>query len=330
MNMKWSSTLLTLGVSWLWGTTQSFSQNIDRFVVSGEFSMPFYPLRPSGLCEVPVWSGGAFVRCDVDGVTTPTIHSIDSTGQDSLFVFSLPGAKTIHVTGIAHGRNNALAIVGGAFDDSGHIAQFISWVSPDRNVVNTMRTSGYIPKYVSVAPDGTIWTVGWEPSDPNNYATPLNPGVNIVRHFDSSVKLLDSYVPQRSMPSRLHAVGNGGYLVASSDRIGLYEKDSPYREILFADKRVTEYPGIQIHPRESILGMAVTDDGSVFVNTSAYEGSRGFHLYELDRNQAEWVPIDWPSVHPTQAKLWNLLGGDGNTLMFRTSTEGRSRALTVK
>jgi hypothetical protein len=321
--------LVALLVSLILGAIQSFSEALGRFSVSGEYTMPYYPPGRANLCERPVWSGGAFVRCEVDGVTTPVIHSIDATGQDSLVVFSLSGATTINVRGIAHGRSNALALVGTGFDGDGHLGHFVSWVSPDRKVINTMRTTGYVPNFVSIAPDGTMWTVGWEPSDHNNAASPLNPEAYVLRHFDSSVKLVDAFVPQHTM-SRHHLTGTIGYLASSSSRVGWYQDKGPYLEVTFADKKVTEYPGISLHAHEIILGLAIVDDGSVFVNTSAYEGSRGFHLYELDRKRAEWVPLDWPTFESTQPKLWNLLGGDGDTLMFRTSTEGRSRALTVK
>jgi hypothetical protein len=310
-------------------------QSPRQFVVDGEYNMPVNPPAVVPECERPAWSEGAFVRCEVDGVSSPTIHSVDLAGEDSLIVFSLPNARIIHVESIARGRNNALAIVGDAFDQNGHRGEFIAWVSPDRLTINALRTTGYIPRLVSLAPDGTIWTIGWERSDPNNELSRLNPDARVLRHFDTSGKLLDSFLPQRSIrTSRIDLTSNLGYLVSTSAGIGWYQGSGPYYELTFSDSRIVQYPGIPKHQHEYAVGLSLTETGSVFLGTAVYGDSelpRGYQLYELDRIRANWMLCTLPSGGYGAGRSVRFLGGDGHdTLMFAAAKNGVGLALVAK
>jgi hypothetical protein len=113
---------------------------------------------------VPTWTGGALIAIENQNAATPIIHMYDETGQEMLpIAFSIPGAQAIHIQGFSRGSDGTFAVAGWiAGQDLRPKEGFLSLVSPDHRTIQTTRPAPYFPAAVTIAPDGTLWTMGAE------------------------------------------------------------------------------------------------------------------------------------------------------------------------
>jgi hypothetical protein len=113
--------------------------------------------------RVPIWTGGALVSIENNNTGRPIIRVFDETGQETLPIyFSISGAQTVQVAGVSRGSDGTCALAGWTTDREGHRKGFLTWVGSDRRTIQTAQPAPYSPFLATLAPDGTIWTVGLE------------------------------------------------------------------------------------------------------------------------------------------------------------------------
>jgi hypothetical protein len=163
-----------------------------------------------------------------------------------------------------------IVYVGGSTSTSGQIAPFLAIISPN-GTSRTMSTSPYQAHQVSVAPDGTIWTLGLEMINQDAWAAGLNPAAGVLRHFDELGQLLGSTGAQSQFKgldqlNRLFA----GFLVATKERVGWYSSihgAGNYVEFSTQTMKPEEYPGLpRLSANGLVVGFALTESGKAFVS----------------------------------------------------------------
>ena len=291
----------------------SLAQAPVDLAVAGSTALPPRPGRQL----VSVWSGGAYLMIDDSPSAAPVFTAIDRNGKQALrYVFTIPGANHIDVINgrFARGFDGSLALAGSAFTDDSRGSQFVAWVSPDGQRQTVIRTPGFSPFGVALASDGTIWVAGMEVQN----AKEVNPNHNMIRRYDRAGKLLAAFVPRSSLAidtdvfdPKWHP-GLRSSLVASRDRVGWYSiLARTYMEFSLDGQVISHVETIR-HDQYTMQGLALCDDGGVFVSTQS-NASTGWKISALDRTRGVWTSI------PRNERWGLLLGCDGASLAITTN-----------
>jgi hypothetical protein len=269
--------------------------------------------------RVPLWSGGFLVPIENNGLDAPALHFIGDTGVEAQpLVFSIPGASSTLIDGVARGSDGTWVVCGRAHDREGKGGGFISWLSPDRQNVTTIRSYPYNAEEITIAPDGTTWTQGIEVVSGNDW---VGSDHGVIRRFDKSGKLMGQYIPRNSIPEVSLGLQEGK-LATNKDRVGWYVNHShEYFELTYDGDKVSRpvsYPGIapRVEPPSAwITGMAMMDNGDVYISAQRRDELPVDQLYRLDRVKRTWIPVPaptFPDGTPNNGPL--ILGGDGERL----------------
>jgi len=138
-------------------------------------------------------------------------------------VFSVPGANSISVYSFSHGADGTIALAGAAFDAEGRGAPLVAWIKPFGQSSTVVRTDPYNPKKVTIASDGTVWTVG---SQEYPGKSQLDPNAGVFRHWDQSGKLIGSYVPQAIFANARQSVNTIDRLVPAKNGVAWFSAHS--------------------------------------------------------------------------------------------------------
>ena len=273
--------------------------------------------------QVPRWSGDALASIEDTGL----VHFFDATGREVGTVFpAIPGASETHVRAAAHHPSGAAALCGVSLDSAGRAGNFLALVSAG-GATSIVRTNPYSVVTIAIAPDGTIWTAGGE-AEPKPTPVRHATDAGVIRHFDTSGKLLGSFIPQSSVPWPALHLGFMN-LAVSATRAGWFPGTGKYYEISF-DGTVQQYPAVPSSPPGlqarlvSVAGLALTDAGDVFAS-AVYVGGKVV-LYTLDRSRKAWNEVQVPPGGDPPAR--NLvLGGSGDAIVFETAGSSAVRFL---
>lgn len=268
-----------------------------------------------------IWRRGSFVyrnsRSDAGG--HPTFYILNREGGlVSSVTPSIPDAAQVWVSAFDRGADGAIVFSGGSNSPYGEGEPFIVSISPDGQTSRVIRTAPYWAYMLSVAPDGTIWTVGLEAINGKTNVPGVNLDAGVLRHFDRSGRLIGSAAPQREFGSnRLE----GGYLVATRDRIGWYSPKfgrGDYVEISPDTMTPQGHPGLPDlsgggHPG-LVTNFVLTDEGNAFLS---FQDNNTHHrtTYAFDRGASRWVPVQVPTIDGRAGP--NLEGCDGEQLVFK-------------
>jgi hypothetical protein len=256
------------------------------------------------------WSGGALLLVESAKSAAPSFRTIDSRGREiDTFTFSLPGAGLVNVYSdrFARGFDGSLAVVGSAFSNDSQGIAFLAWVSPGRQEQTVVRLSPFLPRAVTVAPDGVIWTVGVEPGDNSDYP--------IIRRFDRTGKLLGTAVPKGSLKvadtGRFTDPTDYSYMASAKDRVGWYSEAAGVFISFALDGGELSRSPIPPPPDSRIHGLAMCEDGRAFL---------GVQLFDLSRNWgALAIDITGRTTLIRSDQKGHLLGCDGTSLVVQTN-----------
>jgi len=266
---------------------------------------------------VPYWSGGALVAIDnpmnrsnrmpAFGVN-PVIHVFDSQGAEvRTLSLAIPNANVIWVRAAAHGADGSVAVCGQFAEqyptEPGHLlasgGSYLALFAPGNSTPLIVRTDPDTSFGVTIAPDGTVWTVGAEFNPANG--NPVKTSDGLIRHFDAQGKLFASVVPQNSL--RFRDLQSGRTNMASSAYGAAWYQGSSglYYEVT-ADGTVNNYPGLPLSPvqtgspmLEDVGALSLTDNGTVFISKIVYGPQYSVSLYTLDRAKGVWVAEPLPA-----------------------------------
>lgn len=203
------------------------------------------------------------------------------------------------------------------------LSPFLAWTSADGKIQRLLHSDHYFPYQVAVAPDDTVWTLGYEMVNLDHNDPAVNKEAHALRHFDSAGNLIGSAFPQSQFNRYQRFCVNHGLLIATRDRLGWYgsrEAKATYTEISLDTMSMKEYPGVSSDSKyPPTVGLAVTNNGVAAV--SIQDKSPGARTnYVLDRASSRWGPV---SVPPMGGFKFTpiLIGSDEDNLVFQYGHE---------
>jgi hypothetical protein len=270
---------------------------------------------------------GAFLYADTaPGALPPTFDVLGSDGHlMSSVTLAVPGASSYFFGDFDRSPDGTIVFAGGSYSSVGEAAPFLVWLSPDGKQENVVSTTPYFPISVSVAPDGTVWTLGHEMINHNSKAAGLDPGAGVLRHFDKSGKLIQSIFPQSGFRTQKQLARiNFGRIFVSADRIYWFtagSDDVSYAEISTSTFAQQTYPGVPVssgpgieNQLRQILGVTVTDNGTAYLSLNGYPAP-----YVRDSGSAQWFPVQFTSGSKIVGRP-RLIGANGNEVLFQSGS----------
>ncbi len=274
---------------------------------------------------VSKWRHGGYIRYG-DDHAAPSFYTFDREGNfvhES--IVSLSDAIRIEVHDFDRAEDASVVFCATAFGSDGKPASYLGWIRPDGTPSKLVPTTPYFPFQISLAADGSLWTVGQTPAlaaDGHNIGIDLR--ASVMRHFDRAGNVIQSFFPSSQfLPSSPRLIS--GFLTTNADRLGWYSPaagKSVYVEMSFDGSEIRTYPGLS-DDSNRVTGFTLTSTGEAFLTVNRMHQNRA-DIYHLDRQKSEWVRVDaLPSAPPTQ----ELLGSDQETLIFQVEGD-RSKLAT--
>jgi hypothetical protein len=263
-------------------------------------------------CLRPTMSGSVLLTVEGFSSAAPVIRAFSLSGQELPRIsFSVPGAERTAVFGFGRSSDGTTVLCGNAFAAGGQGASYIAFIPASSQNPMVVRSTPYSPYTLTVAPDGTIWTAGYEVSGGSEAGAGVNRSAGVLRHFDKSGKVLGAFLPRTSFKN-IQMV-EYGYLGAAVNRVGWYSgprvgPGAEYFEVSTTGE-INQSSGIPLQTRDAVTGLALTDDGNTFV--SIRRANSGAFLLKLDKATQTWLPV--------RTIGGSLYGASGNSLLFSTS-----------
>jgi hypothetical protein len=258
--------------------------------------------------HLPRWTGGRLAGCDQCQSGAPILWTVDGQGNRDDTSLQVPQADRVGVRDVASGRDGALAAVGWAISADSRLASFVAWISPDRARQVLTEVGAYAPYAVTVAPDGTIWTIG--ATLDSGMRRQVDP--NVLRHYSPSGQLLATTAISgtRRSDGGVANVAQSSTLMASDDRIGWFTLACEYVEFSFSAVELGRYtcPNGMSNAFKA-GGVALSSANDLLIG-----GREVGPLSPLELNRATktWSPV---AVSGGPGNSLGLLGFDGLTLV---------------
>jgi len=271
----------------------------------------------------PVWSGYALIGVRMNRTSRPTIWASSASGGIEDVQFTIPNAGQILVRGVAASLDHTILIAGTAIGGDSQGSGFIGIIPPDRSKKLIVRTTPYTAMAITVAPDGVIWTVGWDKEDGKRV-------FNVLKRFNPSGTLLSSiHLTVRPIPgASISDVAYASALRCSGDRVGWLTGASQYLEFSLDGREIGRFEPPPWHAEKPVgsvlhvlLNLALSENNEVVVAGLGPISS----VWRLNRDARQWIPIDVSGEHLDRL-AW-LLGFDGNELIVDTKTSNRGEVV---
>ncbi len=277
-----------------------------------------YSSLPSGadLHHRTKWSNDVFLYID-DDAGAPSLYVFDRSGRVKFTALILiPAVDEIRLDDFAAASDGSVWAAGHAISKAGGQIFYLAHITGDGDGIHILPIASYQPCQLTVAPDGTVWTAGYAETRNISGQTQMDQSQNVIRHFDSSGKLIASALPANTVGFPRAAMG---YLSANQDRIGWYSPiygPGAYVEFSPDMKILHSYPAVPATGKGTLVeGFALTPAARAFVKiVHTREDGRPAVLYELDRAANGWVPVD--ISRNADGIMPMLEGNDGESLVF--------------
>lgn len=276
------------------------------------------PLELSSRLFLAYWSPAGIIGAEdqTNPSDEPLLYRIDEEGKTESIRFSIPECRLIYVYGMAGARDGSLAVAGHAYSADGRTVGFLARISPDRKSQTVTQLPLYLPEVVSLAGDGTAWTIG-KVGDRDRVIEE-----NVLRRIDTAGAILGSSGTAASATHRGKSqtpdVSTGSLLRCSKDRVGWLTMDGEYIEYSLDGKKLGRFDGPPFGTPDDLgsafagWGMGMSDSNQVFI--SAYTSStKERHLWRLNRQTQSWDPVQIKDA--ATSRPVHLLGVDGETLV---------------
>jgi len=263
--------------------------------------------------QTPIWSGGTLLALENDSTPSPSIKVFGRDGQQlTNLVLTIPQAEVIAVRGFARGDSGLVVACGRAIDGQGRQVAFLALFPPNAGALTVVALKDYYAELPAIAPDGTIWTVGYEPARQSK--------ADIIRHFDVNGKIVGSLIPADTFASVLVLADAHNQFAASANRLAFFAPSAGrYIELSLDGKVTADIKTGALGQREKVYSFALTNEGRAFFTTQDPTPPRHRNLYLLDTRSGQLTAIAMPGG------LIELHGADGSNLVGRTG-DGREFA----
>lgn len=255
----------------------------------------------------PTWASGLLVGYLKNESSGPIIFTVDREGRRTETLFTIPGSNYIELMNTTARETGELVILGHALTAEGSQTSFIATISADRTRQTMTRVWPYMPYIVTVAPDGTIWTIGMVKTEDGRGSVALH----VLRRFQPDGRMLDSRTLKLRGDSTFETISQ---FRSSADRVALFTPENEYIEFSLNGGEMDRYEGPVRAPSKdlSAVFMGLSRDGRVIIT---HHTAAGNQFLELDRKNRSWVPVEFVGKAPR--KYAEVLGFDGTTLVTR-------------
>jgi len=200
-------------------------------------------------------------------------------------------------------------------------------------VLRIVKTNSFWPYLITVADDGTIWAFGAAGSDENPKTD-----AHLVYQFSSAGELLGTSVPRslfgQDPPFELSPDLGVAVITSAGKRVVLYSPHTYQLLELTLDRSIVgsytikppevERLGQKTSGTMKLMGLAVTDEGTVYARLT---GGDGTGLYRLDRAAQRWMPL--PPAVMDKVRSYSLIGSTGDEIALIPATP-RQQSVNVK
>ena len=265
------------------------------------------------------WTGNRLAGCDFCQGNHPILWVADRQGNRTSVAFDLPGAGYTNVRDVAAGPDGSLTAVGLVLSGDSRMTTFVAWISADSTRQVLTQVWPYDPQVVTVASDGSLWTIGALMNDKNRVVYP-----NVLRHYTSSGQLLASTFIRDARKNKggLYTVSPTSVLMVSNDRVGWLTMTCQYIEFSLEAVQMGNYtcPNGYTNVLE-IAGVALSSGDDLLIG--------GKWLAPLAPLALDRMTNTWKSVPVSQdsGKTQMLLGFDGLILVTNAMTNGAGPGL---
>jgi len=233
---------------------------------------------------------------------------------DGSFVYQksieVPNASQPVVRDLDFNVDGTAVVAAGALGDQSTFLSGLLFLDRTGQQTRFAGTGSYFPGHLAIAPDGSIWTLGWQ-NGREDY--------RIVRQFSADGKELNAFLPRSSFPAGLQpGAGLGTQITVTRDRVDVVAHSGEAGfEWVELDWNGNILDRIRIgHLHIYPMRLAMTDDDRVFLS-----GEQG-GLYELDRAAHTWELI--------RRKGPMFMGIDGKDLVFEEQRSASSGPITLQ
>ncbi len=270
------------------------------------------------------WRCGAYLLIDGMGGMPPVFYTLNREGRwTDTAQFRNPESTNFYTFDYDREADGTIVFSGQTETEPRVVAPFLAWTSADGKIQHLVRTGHYFPYKLAVAPDGTIWTLGYEMVNLDHEDPAVNKEAHVVRHFDRAGNLIGSAFPQSQFTRDDYFRIGHSLLVATQNRLGWYGPRSwnppMYTEILLDTMTMKTYPGAPTNSRSDLAEeLAMTSSGAAAVSVDHPPGDRT--TYILDRSSSRWMPVSVPPMGGYKFTPM-LIGSDGDNLVFMYASE---------
>jgi hypothetical protein len=270
---------------------------------------------PFANSALPLFRHGYLVLFPPGGVSgtpaTAMFYGFTVYGPDGQFsyqkILELPGGREPIVRDVDFDQDGSAAVGATALGGPSGFQSGILLVDRDGRDIRFIDTGRYSPDHVAIAPDRSIWTLGWQ-GDASNARIADRQDYLIVRHFSADGKELKGYLPRSSFPGGLEpgTWGPGVGVAVTKDRVGI---------LVYSGKSGLNAEWVELDWDGNVLDRSRTDNVhgvalAVFTaDNHVYLAGLNGEVYKLDSASHTWKAIP-------KLGAGFLMGADGDNLVF--------------
>ena len=170
------------------------------------------------------------------GVSASTVmYGFYAYGPDAHFAYQrnieLPGGSQPMVHDVDFDADGNAAVAAVALGGPSGFLSGILLLDRTGQETGFIDTGRYTPAKIAIAPDHSIWALGWQ-RDADKPRSTDRQDYGIVRHFSADGKKVQAYLLRSSFPAGLEPGGPGPRFTLKSPKIGLafsHTRDQPVR-----------------------------------------------------------------------------------------------------
>jgi hypothetical protein len=268
------------------------------------------PAIIAGGLRVPEFSHGYVIVYQPE---SGPANSFTAFAPDGRLAFSktieVPGGTHVSLSTVDFDAEGNSAVAANALGAAGYLHSLLLFDAAGRQT-GFVDTGRYVPLDVAIAPDHSIWTMGWMRGTGNPV---MEDGQEymVVRQFAPDGRQMGGFLPRYAFPARAEPAASPRIQV-TKDRVGVLigsGKSGNDKEWVELDLRGNAIDRVRFENDSGIIRIALTEDDHVYLQAHGYGD-----LFMLDRAAHAWKPV------PNQASA--LVGADGNRLVYRKSGSG--------
>lgn len=266
------------------------------------------------------WDSGFLVSREIETFLPgePNVRLYDKSGtkvRSAAIWFD--GAHRVMIRAATPTSDGRIVASGIADKSDGTAAPFIALTDLSGKVTDVVRTDGFYPTNICVAPDNTVWSFGGTGYDEIKGA---NPG-DVLRHFDFKKGQIGAFIP-RSTYARLPMPDERVFTRCSSDRAALYAPEvHEYIEMEYMGTSPRRYRA-DAPPNLKVDGFAFLGPKRAFAHFANHlktnDPTEGLYVLLFDEaaKAARWLPVEGAVGAPTEpATVRRLWGADNQELV---------------